>query len=153
MPHFVKLAVTSKGYITKHQFHQYGICFVQYLAQIGKLDRPHLLIIDSHKSHMYNLAFFEEMRENNIHVMTILPHTSHILQPLDSTPFAQFKHNWQYRLLEWNSANGAKVLTKQNFSEVFWPAWHDSMSIGKIQSGFRKTDIFQMNMAAIPKLK
>ena len=38
MPHFVKLAATSKGYITKHQFHQYSICFMQYLAQIGKLD-------------------------------------------------------------------------------------------------------------------
>ena len=38
MPHFVKLAATSKVYITKHQFHQYGIHFMQYLAQIGKLD-------------------------------------------------------------------------------------------------------------------
>ena len=152
MPRFVKLAVTSKGYITKHQFHQYSIISC-YLAQIGKLDQPHLLIIDSHKSHVYNLAFFEEMRENNIHMMAILPHTSHILQPLDSTPYAQFKHNWQYRPLEWNSAHKAKVLAKQNFFEVFWPAWHESVSIGKIQSCFRKTGIFPMNMAAISKSK
>ena len=45
MPHFIKLAATSKGYITKHQFHQYGICFVQYLTKIGHLDRPNLLIM------------------------------------------------------------------------------------------------------------
>ena len=76
MPHFIKLAATSKGYITKHQFHQYGIRFVQYLAKIGRLDQPHLLIVDSHKSHVYNLAFFDEMKENNIHVMAIPPHTS-----------------------------------------------------------------------------
>ena len=38
MPHFIKLAATSKGYITKHQFHQYGIRFVQYLTKIGRLD-------------------------------------------------------------------------------------------------------------------
>ena len=150
MPHFVKLAATSKDYITKNKFHQYGIHFVQYLAQIGKLDRTHILIIDSHKSHVYNLPFFEEMRENNIHIMAIPPHTSHILQPLNSTLFMQFKHNWQHKLLEWNSAHGAKVLAKRNFFEVFWPAWHESMSIGKIQSGFRKTGIFPMNMAAIP---
>ena len=79
MPHFVKLAATSKGYITKNKFHQYSICFVQYLAQIGKLDRTHILIIDSHKSHVYNLPFFEEMRANNIHFMAIPLHTSHIL--------------------------------------------------------------------------
>ena len=40
MPHFIKLAATSKGYIMKHQFHQYGIRFVQYLAKIDHLDRP-----------------------------------------------------------------------------------------------------------------
>ena len=38
MPHFIKLAATSKGYIMKHQFHQYGICFVQYLTKISHLD-------------------------------------------------------------------------------------------------------------------
>ena len=123
MPHFIKLAATSKGYITKHQFHQYGIHFVQYLAKIGKLDCTHLLIIDSHKSHVYNLAFFEEIGENNIHMMAIPPHTSHILQPHDSTPFAQFKHNWQARLLEWNFVTGKKILVNQCFFEVFWPAW------------------------------
>ena len=85
--------------------------------------------------------------------MAIPPHTSHIPQPLDSTRFTQFKHNWQLKLLGWNSAHGAKVLAKRNFFEVFWPAWHESMSIGKIQSGFRKTGIFPMNMAAIVKSK
>ena len=33
------------------------------------------------------------MKANNIHVMAIPPHTSHIIQALDSTPFAQFKKN------------------------------------------------------------
>ena len=55
------------------------------------LNQKHLLIVDSHKSHVYNVAFFEEMLENNIHVLAIPPHTSHIVQALDSTPFAQFK--------------------------------------------------------------
>ena len=55
------------------------------------------------------------MKENNIHVMAIPPHTSHILQPLDSTPFAQFKCNWQAKLLEWNFTKGAKVLANRFF--------------------------------------
>ena len=72
----MKLAATSKGYITKEKFHEYGIRFVKYLSDIGRLDQTHLLIIDSHKSHVYNMAFFDEMRENNIHVMAIPPHTA-----------------------------------------------------------------------------
>ena len=102
---------------------------------------------------MYNLAFFEEMKENNIHIMAIPPYTSHILQPLYLTPFTQFKHNWQAKLLEWNFKNGAKFLANQYFFEVFWSAWQKSMSVGNIQSGFHKTGIFPININAIPKTK
>ena len=72
------VAATMKGYITKHKFHEYSICFVHFLKTQGLLNQNHLLIIDSHKSHVYNVAFFEEMLENNIHVLAIQPHTSHI---------------------------------------------------------------------------
>ena len=99
-PPGVTLAATLKGYITKHKFHLYGIRFVKYLKAKRKLDRPHILLIDSHKSHVYNMPFFEEMKENNIHVMAIPPHTSHIVQALDSTPYAQFKKNWQTSLVD-----------------------------------------------------
>ena len=90
MPSFIKLAATSKCYIKK-----YGTHFIKYSQSIGHLHQNHLLIIDSHKNYVYNLTFFDEMRENNIHVMAIPPHTSHILQPLDSIPFVQFRCSWQ----------------------------------------------------------
>ena len=73
------IAATTKGYITKHKFHEYGICFVHFLKTQHLLGQK-LLIIDSHKSHMYNVAFFEEMLENNIHILAIPTHTSHIVQ-------------------------------------------------------------------------
>ena len=68
-----RVVATVKGYIIKHKFHEYGICFVRF----GLLNQKHLLIIDSHKSHVYNVAFFEEMLENNIHVLAIPPHKPH----------------------------------------------------------------------------
>ena len=64
------IAATSKGYITKQKFYEYAQ-FVRYLKAHKILDRPHLLIVDSHKSHMYNVAFFDLMKEMNIHVMAI----------------------------------------------------------------------------------
>ena len=126
---------------------------MKYLADINHLDQNHVLIIDSYKCHIYNLAFFIEMRDNNTHVMAILPHTSHILQSLDSALFIQFKRNWQNRLLDWNFANNTNILAKHHFFEVFWPAWRDTMSVAKIQSGFRKTGVFSVNKGAIPKAK
>ena len=41
-------AATLKGYITKNKFHLSGIRFVKHLKAKGKLDRPHILLIDSH---------------------------------------------------------------------------------------------------------
>ena len=94
-------AATTKGYNTKQNFYEYAVSFVKYLTLFNLPGQPNLLIIDSHKSLMYNVAFYEEMKENNIHVLAIPPHTSHLVQALDSTPFAEFKCCWQRNLLDW----------------------------------------------------
>ena len=73
----VRVGATSKGYITKQKFLEYGVRFIQYLHSHKLLDRKHLLIID--KSHVYNMAFFDLMEEHQIYVLAIPPHTSHIV--------------------------------------------------------------------------
>ena len=98
-PGDIKIAATPKGYITKSRFHEYGLHFVKYLKQIV------MTIVDGHKSHLYNLPFYEAMRANNIEVLTIPPHTSHVLQPLDSVPFTQFKRNRESNLRKYNSSH------------------------------------------------
>ena len=117
------------------------------------LDRQHLLIIDSHKSHVYNVAFFDCMKANNVHVMAIPPHMSHIVQALDSTLFAKFKKLWQWYLTEWNNNTKVKLLPKSSFWDVFYPAWTHSMMVVNIQSGFRKTGVYPLNFDAIDKSK
>ena len=86
-PGDMRLAATTKGYITKAKFHEYGLRFVKYLKQNGLVGTTNLLIVDGHKSHLYNLPFYECMQANNIEVLTIpppIPHTSynHWIQPL-----------------------------------------------------------------------
>ena len=149
----VRVGATSKGYITKEKFLEYGVRFIQYLRSHKLLDRKHLLIIDSHKSHVYNVAFFDLMKEHQIYVLAIPPHTSHIVQALDSTPFANFKRYWQAALLEWNNAHKGAILDKPSFFQVFWPAFKRSMTVAAIQSGFRKTGIYPVNFEAIDKAK
>ena len=77
-PGDMRLAATTKGYITKAKFHEYGLRFIKYLKTNCMLGRKHLLIVDGHKSHLYNLPFYELMRANDIEVLTIppTPHTS-----------------------------------------------------------------------------
>ena len=87
-PGSMTLAATEKGYITKSRFHQIALAFIKYLKANGLADKTNLLILDGHKSHLYNLPFYEAMRANNVEILTIPPHTSHIIQPLNSVPFA-----------------------------------------------------------------
>jgi len=56
--------------------------------------RPHLLLLDGHGSHVFNLSFLQLMKENNIHPICFPPHTTHWLQPADKTFFKSFKHSW-----------------------------------------------------------
>ena len=56
------IVATSKGYITKQKFHEYGVKSVRWLKIHRKLEKSHLLIIDSHKSHVYDVAFFDCMK-------------------------------------------------------------------------------------------
>ena len=54
----VHITAASKGYITKQKFHEYGVRLIRWIKTHRILDKPHLLIIDSHKNHVYNVAFF-----------------------------------------------------------------------------------------------
>ena len=106
----------------KGQFHEYGLAFIKYLKTNGFADKTNLLILDGHKSHLYNLPFYKAMRANNVEILTIPPQTSHIIQPLDSVPFAQFKKSWENHLMKYNIRHNRHALNKLDFWNVLVPA-------------------------------
>ena len=97
-PGDILLSATTKGYITKSRFHQYGVYFIKFLKHEGLANRKNLLIVDGHKSHLYNLPFYEAMQATGIEVLMIPPHTSNVLQPMDIILFAQLKKYWEKNL-------------------------------------------------------
>lgn len=152
-PREVMLRVSPTGYIKKDLFWHYGVRFTLWLNQKGRLNKPQVLLLDSHSSHTYNYDFMSMMKQHGIHVFAMPPHTSHILQPLDSTPFGRFKQIWQRNLLKFNFKNTAQVLSKKDYWKVYWPTFTEAMTVSYIQSGFRETGIFPPNRNAIPKEK
>ena len=148
-----RVAATTNGYITKSKFHEYAIRFVLFLKRNGLLDRTHLLIIDSHKSHVYNYPFLQYMLSNNIQVMAIPAHCSHIVQPLDNVPFACFKRSWEKHLDNWNFQHLGALLNNSNFFTVFNRAFYSAMSESNIRAGFKNTGIYPVNFEAIPTSK
>ena len=91
--HGTLVKASEKGYINKELFYEFGKSFVGFLRQRDLLsDKPHLVLMDSHYSHLYNLEFLELMKANNIHVFALPPHCSHWLQPLDRGIFRLSSH-------------------------------------------------------------
>ena len=79
MPKDVMVKASPKGYISKGIFYEYSLKWVQWLRCNDRLKKKNLLLLDVHKSHIYNIAFVRLMVCNNIEVVAIPSHTSHVL--------------------------------------------------------------------------
>ena len=59
-----------------------------------------LLILDNHEAHM-SIDFIDSASENGVIVLTIPPHTSHKIQPLDMTVYGPFKRHYNHEIDSW----------------------------------------------------
>jgi len=103
---------SKDGWINKELFFEFGKKFVE---GITKDDRKHILLLDGHGSHVYNLDFINLMKENNVEIFCFPPHTSHWLQPADKSVFKSFKTHWTTEGLKFNKDLGGRKLGKTNF--------------------------------------
>ena len=142
------IKVSDNGWITKEIFFEWAKSFV---LQLPKPDsRPHVLFLDGHSSHVYNLEFIELMTANNVHPFMFPAHTTHCLQPADKSFFKSLKNNWTNEGIEAVRRTGGRSLGKLGFFSVFTPAWTKSCTVETAQSGFRATGIFPLNRDIIP---
>ena len=138
---------SEKGYITGKAFREYGEVFVRYLKERGLLSKTKkvMLLLDLHSAHLFNLAFMEYMLANNVEVYCFPPHCTHVLQPLDDTPYAAFKSAYNKALLEMNFRKAGVKINRYEFFRVFIPAFTSSMSPALIQKGYANTGIYPVN--------
>ena len=96
--------VSESGYINAALFADYGEKFVKFLRE-SNLMTPgvkHLILLDLHKSHLFNVNFMQYMKAKNIEVCSFPPHCTHILQPLDDMPYGIMKAKYQKELINFN---------------------------------------------------
>lgn len=133
-------AATSKGWMETTVFKNY--LQNSFLKTIG-LERPVLVIYDGHATHLgadvINLAM-----ENDITILKLPPHTSHILQPLDLCVFKSLKTRWDAKLVEWQRKNVGATITKGMFSKMIGEIWKETKPEILI-SGFTKAGIVPLN--------
>lgn len=133
---------SKNGWINAELFSDWLIHFQKY-AKPTQTD-PVLLILDNHSSHI-SIESYEFCRNNFIHMVSLPPHTSHRLQPLDLTFFSPLK-NALYREYDlYLSTTAHEKITEYELAELLNKAFVRVATMEKAASGFRSAGIFPLN--------
>ena len=111
--------------------------------------RPQLLIFDGHSSHE-TLAIIERAIGENIALLSLPPHCTHYLQPLDRSVFGPFKKSYNEHCSDFMSEHPLHVVNKWTFPSLLMKAWQCSFTEANIRSGFASCGICPVNRAAVP---
>ena len=123
--------LSSRGWIDMNLFKGW---FMNHFLQHAVSARPLLLLLDGHSSH-YNPEAIRLAKANDVILFTLLPHTTHEMQPLDTAVFASLKMHWCDTCHHFMQQNPGRVITKYQFSSLLADAWLKAMSPSSIISG------------------
>ena len=83
--------LSSRGWVDMELFKGW---FSDHLLNYAVSARPLLLFLDGHSSH-YNPEAIRLAKENDVIMFTLVPHTTHEMQPLDIAVFGPLKTHWR----------------------------------------------------------
>ncbi len=142
-------ARSESGWVDNELFVE---CIRRVFLKFAVPDRPLLLVIDDHKTHL-TLECIDLCRTNNIILLCLPPHTTHALQPLDVSVFRSLKCHFSSALQAVCFSRKDFMVTKRDFARVFKVPFEKAFSMSNIKSGFTKTRIYPFNPEAIDKEK
>lgn len=133
-------AATKNGWMETEVFETY---FKKTFLPLVKVQRPVLLIYDGHSTHV-GLNIIEEARKENVTILKLPPHKSHVLQPLDIAVMKSFKDRWDPLLVQWQRLNIGRVLPKFELARLIGQVWSE-INAQVLRNGFRKAGICPVN--------
>ena len=102
------------------------------------------LIVDGHKSHVSH-DVLQAFKEAGFVVISLPPHCTTLLQPLDISCFAVFKNKLADAEDGWHCGNLGKKMTQKHMGALIAKAWYPSVAGNIIQKGFRDAGISPFN--------
>jgi hypothetical protein len=123
-----------------------GRLFVQWLHHFidctkSSKECPTILIIDGHNSHK-TLEAVDVARNHGVTMITLPPHCTHKMQPLDRTFFKSLKASYNRAADNYMTSNPGKRISFYEMAELFGKAYGLSASVDKAVKGFQVTGIW-----------
>ena len=103
-----------------------------------------LLLIDGHGSHA-TVDFMWECWINKIYIYYLLPHSSHVLQPLDLTCFSPLKTRYRSQIAELAHLDDTAPVKKERFLRYYEKARNTGLTVSNIRSGWATAGIEPWN--------
>jgi hypothetical protein len=137
-------AVSDNGWTECSLFVKWLLHFISFVK--CSRDNPVILIIDGHNSHK-SLEAIDTARDHGVTMITLPPHTTHKLQPLDVTFFKSLKANYNAAADSFMTCNPGKRITFFDMADLFGKAYGKSASVEKAIKGFEHTGIWPLDEA------
>ena len=138
---------SPSGFMDSELYYQWFTkCFLPHAVK----ERPLVLLQDGHSSHL-SLRLVEKAIENEVVLVCLPPHTTHVLQPLDVAVYRSLKASFSCLVNSAKLLNSNIWISKAKFTGVFKLAFEESFTMRSIIEGFRKCGIYPLNPDAIDK--
>lgn len=98
-------------------------------------DNLSLLIMDNHESHV-SLNSISIAKDSGVTILTLPPHCSNRLQPLDVSVYGPFKSYYNSAVDAWLQKNSGKAIDIYHVEECVNVAFEKSMTPSNIIAGF-----------------
>ena len=130
---------TSSGWTDSEIF----IKWLQHFVSVTRCspEFPALIILDGHHSHK-TLQAIDFAREHGITLLTLPPHSTHKLQPLDKSFFGALKSAYNVSTDSWLRCHPGKRVTTYDITEIFSQAYGKCATVEKATTGFAVTGIW-----------
>lgn len=133
---------SKSGWITEDLFLEWLKHFAKYVN--ASKENPVLVVLDNHSTHS-SLKSYNFCRENGIVLVSLPPHTSHRLQPLDVTFFSSLKAAYSKECDLHMKSHHYNKIDVTDIAELFAKAYNRVTSKEKGLNGFKHTGIFPLN--------
>lgn len=132
----------GSGWMTKEDFVKFMRHFINFSLASDK--SPTLLILDNHTSHL-SIEAIDLAVNNGIVMLSLPPHCSHRMQPLDVSVFGPLKSFYKSQCDAWCMGHGGKVIEIQHIPEIVDKCLDLAVTAKNLKSGFKATGIYPPN--------
>lgn len=144
-PQYAGYGCSESGWMQDFNFEAWIITI--FIPFVSDYEKPVLLTLDGHNSHLtYNTV--KEAMANNIIILCLPPNTSHALQPLDVGVFKSVKASWRTILSDWFRDSRLQNVDKVVFPKLLAKLWMN-LKPEHAANGFRGCGLLPVNRSAV----